>query len=508
MVSHLLNDIQTFEEELMREEYFHSAGIRDNLNTAAIFEKYPHLFSKENIAEAKALLEQADSVLDKRKAKLMFSWLVSGFIGNEVKQIGDEVASVEANATVDVNGKPVAYRQVATLMMNEDSRDKRRAMYVAMAPVKERLTGYDRKLWDESYRLVRELTGKEYVDFCTFENEVDYDALANQLREFLVKTDKIYTDVMAEQFAKLDVSLDDAHPWDFAYLARAKQFDEYFKKEKLLPTVEKFWAGLGFDISGQKNVVLDIEEREKKVPRAFCMPVRVPEEVVLVIKPRGGQDDFQAFLHESGHTEHFANTRADLPYALKHMGAHSVSESYAFLCEYMMAKPDWLKEYVGMPDAAAKEFAKFLMEHKLYFFRRYSAKVLYELKLHRNNLQRLDGEFRPTDGNYKDAAEMYVDILTKATKIKYRRENYLRDVDAGLYAADYVRAWLFEVMLRRKLEEKFGSEWYKSADAGGFLKSLWQWGSSGKSLEELAGMLGYEGVDIKYITDDFVSFFS
>jgi oligoendopeptidase F len=445
---------------------------------------------------------------DKRRARLLFAFMVSAFIGDEVKKITEEAGSFEAKATVSVGNEEIAFRQVPTLMMNDDNRDKRKAFYLAMEPVKKKLTEYDKKVLDEDYRLTNELAGMSYVDFCAFEKETDYDALAVQLRKFLVDTDELFTKQMAEQFAKIGVDLDDAHPWDFAYLARAKSFDEYFKKENLLPTAEKFWRGLGFDITKQSNVKLDIEEREKKVPRAFCMPIRVPEEVVLVIKPHGGQDDFQSFLHESGHTEHFANVNPDLPYELKHMGGHAVSESYAFLCEYLLANPNWLKEFVGMPDEAAKSFANFIMQQKLYFFRRYSAKVLYELKLHRNDLRRLDASFETTDGTYESPAKMYVDILSKATKIKYREDNWLRDVDSGLYSADYVRAWLFEAMLRTKLEEKFGKEWYKSKDAGQFLKSLWQWGATGKTLDELAKDIGYSSVDISYVTNDFLDFFN
>lgn len=77
-----------------------------------------------------------------------------------------------------------------------------------------------------------------------------------------------------------------------------------------------------------------------------------------------------------------------------------------------------------------------------------------------------------------------------------------------MYAADYVRAWLFEAMLRKKLEEKFGKEWYKSKDAGHFLKSLWQWGATGKTLDELAKDIGYSSVDISYVTKDFLDFFN
>lgn len=492
----------------MREEYFHSAGIRDNLDTVSIYKKYPHLFSKENIAQAKELLENAKDPVDVRKAKLLFSWLVAGFIGNELKHIGDEASSFEANAVCSVAGSSVAYRQIPTLMMNEDNREKRKAFYDAMTPVKNELLKFDTQLWAKDYELTRELTGKKYVDFCAFKNDVDYDKLANDLKKFLVDTNEIFTKIMRDEFKTISVDLADAQPWDFAYLARAKHFDEYFKEDSLVPIARKFWLGLGFDIQNQPNVVLDIEKREKKVPRAFCMPVKVPEEVILVIKPHGGQDDFQAFLHESGHTEHFANTNPNLPYELKHMGAHSVSESYAFLCEYLLANQKWLQEFMGMPSDVAQKFAQFLMKQKLYFVRRYAAKVIYELKLHRNDVQKLNDNFEPTDGVYTDAADMYVDILTKATKIQYKRENYLRDVDSGLYAADYVRAWLFEVMLRKKLEVTFGDEWYKSKKAGEFLKSLWQYGSNGQSLEGIAKLCGYDKVDISYLERDFLTFFS
>lgn len=507
MVSHLISDIEKFEEELMRESYAHSAGFKDEMNSAAIFEKYPHLFSKKNVIEAKALFESAKNSEDKRRARLLYVFMVAAFVGDKVKHLSDEAEGYEAQAKVSVGNQSFAYRQVPALMMNEDDRKKRKKLYLAMGPVKRKLTSYDKKLWGRNYRLIRQITGLEYVDFCAFEKEVDYDELARQLRKFLVDTDGLFSVQMSDQFEKIGVKLSDAHPWDFAYLARAKMFDEYFKKENLVPTAQKFWNGLGFNITGQENVKLDIEEREKKVPRAFCMPIRVPNEVVLVIKPHGGQDDFQAFLHESGHAEHFANVNQSLPYELKHMGGHAVSESYAFLCEYLLANKEWLKEFVGMPDVVAIRFSKFIMQQKLYFFRRYAAKVLYELKLHRKDLKKLNDKFEPEGGEYKSSSEMYADILSKATKIKYRKDNYLRDVDSGLYAADYVRAWIFEAMLRKKLEEKFGGKWYKSKDSGNFLKSLWQWGSIGKSQDELAKDIGYSSVDISYLTADFVDFF-
>lgn len=507
MVSHLVTDIAKFEEELMREEYAHSAGLKEEINTEAIFNKYKHLFSKKHINAAKKILDKAQTEQDKRRARLLYGFLVGSFIGNKVKKMSDKAESYEAQATVKIDGKEVPYRQTATLMVNEDKREQRKKVYLSTNKVKKKLTNYDKKLWAKDYKLIKDITGMDYLEFCKLEKECDYEKLATQLKKFLVDTDKVYTEIIRKQMATINVPLEDAQPWDFGYLARAKHFDEYFPKDKLVETASAFWQGLGYDLTRQPNVKIDIEDREKKVPRAFCMPVVVPQEVVLVIKPHGGQDDYQSFLHESGHTEHFANTDASLPYELKHMGGHAVSESYAFLCEYLMANVDWLKKYIKMPDEKAKAFATFMMEHKLYFFRRYSAKVLYELKLHTNNLTKLDDKYQETNGTYESQAAMYVDILTKATKIQYKEDNYLRDVDSGMYSADYVRAWLFEVMLREKLVEKYGKDWFANKEAGQFLKSLWQYGATGKTINELAEHIGYKDVDISHLTKDFLSFF-
>ncbi len=500
MVSHLISDLQAFEEELSREHYLHSSGQKDELESAKIYKKFKHLFSRSHIEEA---LKNVST----KEGKLLYDVFVGSFIGNHVKKISDKAQSFESSAVVSVDGKEIPFRQVSSILVNEDAREKRKALYESTKPVKRKLTSFEKRLWKKEYSLLKELTSKDYVDYLSWSKEVDYDALAEQLRDFLVKTEDLHKKQMEKNMASVGVKLKDTYPYDYAYFSRAKPFDAFFQKEKLVEVAKKFWHDLGFDINSQNNVVLDVEERPKKVPRAFCMPIKVPEEVYLVIKPQGGQDDYQAFLHESGHTEHFANTDGALSYQFKHLGDYSVSETYAFLIEYLLANELFLQNYIGLPAGEAKKFANFIMEQKLQAFRRYAAKVIYELKLHRNNLQKLDKEFKPTEGTYSSLSKMYVDILSKATKIKYAKESYLLDVDAGLYAADYVRAWLFEAMLRKKLEEKFGRDWFSKKEAGEFMKSLWKWGNSGKGVGELAKLVGYESVDIKYLTEDFLSFF-
>ncbi len=500
MVSHLIADLQKFDEALSREHYLNSSGQKDELEGSKIYKKFKHLFSKEHISEA-------NKDISNREGKLLYDAFVGNFIGNELKKINDKCSSFEASATVEVSGQQIPFRSVSSLLMNEDVREKRKIYYESTKPVKKKLTSFEKRSWAKVYDLIKELSGKSYVDYLSFIKEVDYDALAVQFREFLVKTEELHRLQLEKNMASIGVRLKDAQPYDYAYYARAKPFDQFFRKENLVNVAKSFWSDIGIEIDQQKNVILDVDDRPKKVPRAFCMPVRVPEEVILVIKPHGGQDDYQAFLHESGHTEHFANTDGSLSYQFKQLGDNSVSESYAFLIEYLLSNTLFLQKYLQMSEVDAQKFANFIMEQKLQAFRRYASKVIYELKLHRNDLTKLDDKFQPSAGAYTSLAKMYVDLLTKATKINYNPESYLLDVDSGLYAADYCRAWMFEVMIRKKLEEKYGKNWFEKKEAGDFLKAMWKCGNSSKNVNELAQMVGYEKVDIAFITDDFLSFF-
>ena len=336
MVSHLVADLEKFDEALAREHYLNSSGQKDELETSKIFKQFKHLFSREHIIEA-------GKDISTREGKLLYDAFVSNYIGNELKRLTDKANSYEASAFIEVSGEKIPFRQVSTLIMNEDIREKRKMLYEALKPVKKKLTSFDKKSLRKVYELIKELSSKTYVDYLSFAKEIDYDKLAEQLREFLVQTEELHKQQLDKNMASVGVLLRDAKPYDYAYFARAKSFDAFFAKEKLVETAKKFWKDIGINIDCQKNVILDVEERPKKVPRAFCMPVKVPSEVILVIKPHGGQEDYQAFFHEAGHTEHFANTDASLSYQLRMLGANSVSEAYAFLIEYLLSNTTFLQ---------------------------------------------------------------------------------------------------------------------------------------------------------------------
>ena len=186
----------------------------------------------------------------------------------------------------------------------------------------------------------------------------------------------------------------------------------------MVPALEGRSADLGIDLDAQPNVELDVEQREKKTPRAFCAPIEVPGRVVLVIQPIGGPDDWRALFHEAGHTEHFANTSADLPVEERRLGDNAVTEGWAFLFEHLVDDPAWLTRRLDFP--RPREFAAEGAAQLLFFVRRYCAKLLYELEL-----------FRAADP--VPMQSRYVELLGDALKIEPSPTDWLADVDPGFY---------------------------------------------------------------------------
>ncbi len=497
----IIEDIEKFDEELGREHLAHARGMKDEINFSAIYSRHEHLFTLENIRLVRVLLKDAKLPDTQRRNLLLFDYLIGSYIGNELKELSDKASNYEAKATIKVGSKRIPYRQASIVVMNEPNRKKRQKVVDALKTPKRVLTKFSEEALEQEYKLLKELSGKNYVEYVEWIKQFDLRKFGKVLEGFLAQSNDIYRAQLHATMTSMNVPLDDIQKHDLGFYLRAHRFDKYFPKRKLIPTLNATLAGMGFSLRRQKNITLDADERPTKVPRAFCLPLLIPNEIYLVLKPHGGQEDYQTILHEAGHSEHFANTKDDLPYELKHMGSHSVSETYSFLFEYLVMNPDWLKKFIKMPARKEQEFLDFLKFTKLFFVRRYSGKVLYELKFHGNDLRKLDDNFKPVREKYASKAAMYADILTKATGAIYKTDDYLLDIDSAFYSADYVRAWMFEVQVRNYLKQHFGA-WFANKKSGAFLKKMWSTGSAGRNQEELAKLIGVSGVDPQYLFDE------
>jgi hypothetical protein len=309
-------------------------------------------------------------------------------------------------------------------------------------------------------------------------------SMRDLLRTFLDDTDAVYDERLA-RYASETPGLDRERMRhaDIGFLMRAGRFDGLFAPSEMVPALERTLKGLGIDLNDQSNITLDLEERPKKSPRAFCIGIDVPRDVRLVLQPRGGQDDFSTLFHEAGHLQFGAHMSAGLSFLYRQYGDTSVHESYAFLLQHLVDDPVWWHEIMGGADAS--DYIRFARFQRLYLLRRYASKLQYEV------------QFYEGDGG-EEMAQAYAALLERGSGVPYPSERYLADVDFGFYVLQYLQAWIWECQLRGHLKSEFGEAWFSNRKAGDFLRELWQDGQK-YDVWEIAERLGFDGLDISML---------
>jgi hypothetical protein len=469
-----------FEAEMLEEYYLHFAGLKDELAIEPIYERYEDLTTLE---AANDLAEPAG--LD-RGVKELWHFACSGYLGNLAKGQEARVNELEATIEATVDGQTIPYRMLRPTIANEPDRNKRRALEEARCELGDE---HLNPIYLEAAAIARagvlRLGSENYVDLHR-RFGLELDQLASQCHRLLEETERLYEDSLDKLFrTRVGVSLADAERWDSPRLIRAVEWDKAFPPDRMIPALEGTLSELGIDLRNQPNVELDVEQREKKSPRAFCAPIEVPGRVVLVIKPMGGPDDWRALFHEAGHTEHFANTSAALPVESNRMGDNAVTEGWAFLFEHLADDPAWLTHRLDFPRPGeyASEGAAIL----LLVVRRYCAKLLYELEL-----------FQTDDP--LPMKQRYVELLGDALKIEPSPADWLADVDPGFYVTRYLRAWAFDAQMSFHLRERFGNEWFRQRRAGSLLRELWSLGQGPTADELLADVTGAE-IEMSSVTE-------
>jgi hypothetical protein len=457
-----------FIAELDEEAYLHFAGLKETYDLVPIYERHAALTKLDTALDIGA------SANDGRNVRELWRFACEGYLGNFVSVEEEKIAEAETK-TVQVGDEAIPYRDLRPRIANADDRDKRKELELARNEATEEHNGLYARKHQVVHRETERLGSANYTELY---RRFDYplDDLAGQCREFLRSTERLWEDAGDRFFrSRIGVGLGEIERWDVTRVWRGITWDSAFPKERMLPALEATLDDLGVDLHAQRNVELDLEDRPNKSPRAFCVPIEVPERVILVIKPQGGPDDWRALFHEAGHTEHFAHTSSSLTMEERRLGDNAVTEGWAMLLEHLTIDPVWLARRLDFP--RPHEYSAEGATQLLWLLRRYCAKLLYEIEFH-------------VAADVASMRPRYVELLGDALKVNPSDTDYLADIDDGFYASNYLRAWAFEAQLRAFLREKFGNTWFTRKDAGSLIRDLWSEGQKPTADELLREVTG------------------
>ena len=458
---------ESLHEQLGREYYLTLSGLKAEPEFGRIYGRFASLLS-----------DAAFEIARDSGSPELLEWIVGVRIGREVAPYEEQQLVREQKLVLRVDGAEVPYLRAAIELANSPDREYRivldtlRAREGALA-----LNAIRRDRFALEHAEVKRLGYADYVEGVTSLSGIDLVALGRGAETFLERTADMFADSLAELARRrLGVGLGELVRADTSWTFRADQYDAAFPPGELIAVARRQMGEMGLDIEQRGRIKFDTDERESKQSRAFCVPVRVPEEVYLVMRPQGGHKDYRTFWHELGHAMHFSTPDGDLPFEWRWLGDNSVTEGFAMLWDHLTMDPNWLRRYTELDKAQIRSLAAEVAVQELHMVRRYSAKLLYELSLHRSNFDGLGSE--------------YAERLSEATLFEYSEDDYLTDVDPGFYCARYLRAWQMEARLSNTLRERFDTDWFCNPEAGRFVRDLMARGqelSADRLVEEETG---------------------
>lgn len=450
---------QAFSEEISREYYLAAAGLKPTAELQPVYAKHAAIMTADAVAmTVESFRGATPGSEDHRQSRILLEWIAGLQSGRELAPLEEREIAWEASAMVPLpDGSRVQFERTPIEIANATDRAYRQTLHEARCAVVDAELAPMRR-----ERLQRERDIIERLDLADGYNGtwelltgISLADLRAQCEQFLRDTQAMWDETFPEFTRRvLRIEPRDATRADALALFRAREFDAGFPAAEMEARVQRQARELGIDPLASGRIRLDTGEREGKRSRAFCAPVRVPEEVYLVLRPHGGQTDWSTFLHELGHALHFAYARPDYPFEYRWLGDNSVTESYAMLFDGLMQDAGWLRRYTDLGATRVPAFSRSAGFEELHYLRRYCAKFIYETELYGGRVR------------WEALPDLYVDQLTQATSFAYPRADAFVDVDPGYYSARYLRAWQLSALLDETLTERYDEDWWRNPRAG------------------------------------------
>ncbi|MBQ1049649.1 hypothetical protein KBX50_14395 [Micromonospora sp. C51] len=456
LIESLRPPVATILDTLAAAEARYCLGEATTFEPAKIHAAWPEVFRPETASALRAAGIAEDA------GRPFVALVLQALIEAETTPLRARIAEREKAVTVtDANGARV-----------DLARARRRAIASGDVTVPQHRLHelYDREiapLWLElQQRQLAVVTAAGYRDLIDYADRVqrhDLCRLEREARAFLDATRERYESIRRPRFA--------AGSFTVAQLIGAARttFADPVDLATCLPLLHALVGELGLEFA--PRIRLDLEARPGKVPGAYCLPVRVPDDIVVAVSAVGGVGDCRPLFHEVGHALHFAYTGPELPVDGRRMGDEGLVEGWGVVTENIFLHHGWLNR--SFPGRTATALAHDTAQRLLIVTRAQCVRLLFAV----------DAARRPAAP--PELRSRYDQLMAEHLGARPGPIEYLDVLCGDFVSATRLRSWEFGTSIGGLLTHEIGPDWPGDPRAGRWLREHWRVGVTHTAVEAI-----------------------
>ncbi len=447
------------------------------MDVSSLHDEHPDLFSTDSLRAISRLRLGTTDPDEQFSLELLESHFLAEHLGRITKELNDRQSAIEANATMEVEGHMVPYRDAGRLLAHENDWYRRRAIHQSTLPMVEALSPILRKKHELISSTVSELGYESLLKTLERERRVDVANLSRLAREVLDGTEEIYLSALSHVAEEeLGIKPDRLGWADIPRLFRGGHLDRHFDADGAMTTLRETLEGMGLTSDAGGRILVAKNEDPRKAMGPVCLPVDVPNDIRLLVAVAEGLNGYGALFREMGHAKRLAGI-TERGFEQRYLGDSAVANAFALLFEGLPANPLWLSDRIASanedePDSDDESIdedidraARLHMLERVFLARRHAANVLFQLAMASEDL---DGHASPRS--------LYAAMMEEAYGFSvgpYDSARWAFDQNDLLLAADHLRAHILAAQLEEHLTAEHGDRWWKTPAAGAWMRELW-----------------------------------
>jgi len=495
-VDSLRNVINNF---LLEENYLKYQSYINNkpFQITPLYTKYNNLFSQLDISLINELLklEQRPERID--RLERLKSYVYGRIVDKATSKLQDEIVKKRHEIRYLTKFGTVGECDLDFSLAYEPDQSKRKKLYEQNRTIYEELEKLNFKLLSEKKRIILDsLRFNSYNQFASMVRQIDLDVYSEISKKFIETTNGFYSKLLNDVLKSRRFPYYNLKAYDISYVLSTSKFDRYFKKDSLLSILKNSYNLIGLPIDSLHNLSIILNEsKSKKIdlsrPSTKSFILSVPEDLKIYLRVEQGFESYYSSFYHSGYILNMAMSK-EKSLELKYFGSEVINHTIGTLLANQTDELKWLDNNIFSTKSLISNYGKIRALKKLYDARWLCAKFLIKYDILTQDTLDLDSTLKFL--NYALELSPSRTTLYKITSSLY---DYYQELDQ-------IRAIFIEAMMKTKVREKFGNEWFKNSDLGNYLSKFLEKGKK-YTVTEFLKDIGFYEVEPRFFYNEIIA---